>query len=208
MFTPTWGKRHQYLPCHHLRYPVCATTYSPTATASEEDLTVAASSAGARKDEQKCWNCGDPYHGQQRWKCPAKGSTCSKCSKKDHYIQNFVEVEPLDLSLLLLWSPIPPLPQSMLHHRTLSETIITIKDDTYIAQALINSGSSDSFISDAWVKQYTLPVSPYKGQVSMAQASVPSPIVGFCTTILHIDDAVYHDVKLRILPSLCSDVIL
>ena len=42
----------------------------------------------------------------------------------------------------------------------------------------------------------------------MAQASVSSLIVGLCTTTLHIGDAVYHDVKLCILPSLCSDVIL
>ena len=34
--------------------PCSATTYSPTPTASEDDLTISESSAGARKDEQKC----------------------------------------------------------------------------------------------------------------------------------------------------------
>ena len=90
---------------------------------------------------------------------------------------------------------------------SLSEATINFKVGFYTAQALIDNGSSDSFISDAWLKQYNLPVSPYKEQVSMAQASVSSPIIGLCTTILYIGDAVYHDVKLHILLSLCSDII-
>ena len=136
-----------------------------------------------------------PYHSQQHWKYPAKGTTCSKCGKNGNYARLCqggapgpvsasakISILPLprsvlhhlDLSLLLLlnWRLVPVSASAKISNSTLakicaasldslSETNIAIKVGTYTAQALIDSGRFYTFISDAWVKQYNLPVSHY-----------------------------------------------
>ena len=129
--------------------PCSATTHSPIPIASEDDHTVAASFAGGRKDEWKCWNYGDPYHGQQHWKCPAKGSTCSKFGKKGHYARLCRGGAPGPVSASVKVSNPTLATVCTASSHSLSETTIIIKVGTHTAQALIDSGSSDSFTSDA-----------------------------------------------------------
>ena len=46
---------------------------------------------------------------------------------------------------------------------------ITVGPKLLTAQALVDSGSSGSFICDLFVKKHHLEVTPFGGQVSMAQ---------------------------------------
>ena len=76
------------------------------------------------------------------------------------------------------------------------------------AQALVDNGSSESFISDPFVRKHHLVVTPSGGQVSMAQPSLSSSVIGLCTTTVHVGDEAYRDFELLVLPSLCTDLIL
>ena len=76
------------------------------------------------------------------------------------------------------------------------------------AQALIDSGNSESFISDPFVKKRHLAVTHSGGEVSMVQPSLSSSVIGLRTTTVHVGNEVCRDLKRRVLPSLCTDIIL
>ena len=54
-------------------------------TVDQEDSVLTAATSGRTEDTRKCWNCRGAYSCTQRWKCPARGATCSKCGRKGHY---------------------------------------------------------------------------------------------------------------------------
>ena len=85
---------------------------------------------------------------------------------------------------------------------------ITVGPKLLTAQALVDSGSSERFISDPFVKKHHLTVTPSGGKGSMAQPSLSLSVNGLCTTTVHVGDEVYRDLELHILSSLCTDIIL
>ena len=180
-------------------------------TSDQDDLISAAALPGAKKDGRRCWNCDGPFHGSQRWKCPAKDSICSKCSKRGHYAKVCRGGAPRPVSASTT-DPNPTLAitfaAATLGSLSDSTTAVTVGPNLHTAQALIDSGSSDSFISDSFVKKHNITVTPFDGQVSMAQLSLSSSVVGLCTTTIHVGDTAYGDLRLRVLPSLCSDIVL
>ena len=74
--------------------------------------------------------------------------------------------------------------------------------------ALIDSCSSDNFISEDAFKKLQIPAHPSSRKVTMAQTSMESPIIGNCNVSIELKGKRYDNVRLDILHNLCSDVIL
>ena len=186
--------------------PVCNAT-----TVDQDESVSAAATQGRTEDIRKCWNCGGAYHGTQRWKCPAKAATCSKCGRKGHYAKVCRGGAPPKIAVALMpktSSTLATVYTAVLGPLSGSTIEITVGPKLLTAQALVDSGSSESFLSDPFVKKHHLAVTPSGGQVSMAQPSLSSSVTGLCTTTVHMRDEVYRDLELRVLPSLCTDIIL
>ena len=73
---------------------------------------------------------------------------------------------------------------------------------------LVDSGSSESFIHPDLVKRHSLIVHHSSGAVSMASTSLSTRTSGFCQVDLRVNGQDYKDMRLTVLPQLCSDVIL
>ena len=75
-------------------------------------------------------------------------------------------------------------------------------------EALIDSGSTDSFISQLLVEQLSLDVKKSEVQVHMASTSLCSQILGVCFVDILINDRTYKNVALKVMKDLCADVLL
>ena len=73
-------------------------------------------------------------------------------------------------------------------------------------KALVDTGSTESFISESCVKDLGLSVLPASGKVSMAATTLSYNIRGCCVEKLEVQDCVYNDVRLSVLSFLCSEV--
>ena len=87
-----------------------------------------------------------------------------------------------------------------------STVTVSINDETFCA--LIDSGSSHSFIHPSVVQKLSLPISDTNVQVSMASSSLVNKVHGFVTTSIVFNGVLYEGVTLNLLDDLCSDVIL
>ena len=93
-------------------------------------------------------------------------------------------------------------PQSLVK----STTLVSI--DGLKAKALIDSGSSESFIHPELVKSAALHIHPSSGTISMATFSLAKKVTGYCFVNLVHDRRTYSNLRLSILPDLCADLIL
>ena len=74
--------------------------------------------------------------------------------------------------------------------------------------ALMDTGSSGSFMCLGYVRKHRLQMKPAAGNVSMASSSLKASIKGQCTVNFNLLGEWDPDVKLSVLPNLCSDIIL
>ena len=80
--------------------------------------------------------------------------------------------------------------------RVCAEVLI---NDTYKAEALIDSGSTDrSFINNKLVKLLNLKVIPTNDIIGMASASLSAKSLGYCNVSLVLQKQKYTNVKLTI----------
>ena len=93
---------------------------------------------------------------------------------------------------------------------TLSKAITKVLLNGKIINALIDTGSTESFIRDDLVKELELKRHPRHGRVSMAATTLSTctPITGACMVDFTLLGRKYNDVYLSILPCLCSDIII
>ena len=74
--------------------------------------------------------------------------------------------------------------------------------------ALVDSGSSESYINSFICKKLNLGVYPTFHQVQMATTSIKIKSTGFCLVDIHIHKSKYDAIRLNLFDDLCSDVIL
>ena len=75
-------------------------------------------------------------------------------------------------------------------------------------KALFDSGSSESFIHPSLVETASLFVHPSSGTVSLATFDNVTKVAGYCLTNLTYQDHTYENLRLRVLPGLCTDLTL
>jgi len=74
--------------------------------------------------------------------------------------------------------------------------------------ALIDSGSSDSYINERIASKLGLKLHPSTQHISMALASLKAHVLGHCFADIILGDQTYLSVRLGVLKGLCSDIIL
>ena len=159
--------------------------------------------------KNSCFFCGRPRH--NRSVCAARNAICFKCKREGHF-SKMCRSNPKITSAATCSHRLA----TMLITNTTSASLGPLKQAAlYVlvgkygaGTALMDTGSSGSFISLGYVRKHRLYMKPAAGNVSMASSSLRASIKGQCTVDLNLLREWYPDVKLSVLPNLCSDIIL
>ena len=127
-----------------------------------------ASMSVAGSTRKKCYFCGGPFHGANNCKsCPANNVPCHKCNKKGHF-SKVCQSKSASCAMfkpsLCATSAACPL---SLTHASLHVMVNGVKLTT-----LIDSCSSDSFISEQVINNLNISIKPSTKKVTMALTSL------------------------------------
>lgn len=149
----------------------------------------------------KCFFCG--YSRHPRAKCPAKEATCKGCGKKGHFqkacLSNQRQSAAIQGTISVLASATPG---------CLAKSTIKLRLNGIPTEALVDTGSSENFISEDVVLKRKLLRFPSQSKIGMATNNLTSTTLGHVVADLTYQNSKYDKVKLSILPNLCSDIIL
>ena len=124
-----------------------------------------------------CYFCGrKPSH--DRSTCPARNSTCSKCRKKGHFARvcRSSSLRPETTSTAVSTSEFLFAASNTTFPLKLHSSSLNISiNDTQI-RALVDTGSTENFVSPDLVSRLGLPTTPYVGLITMAAASSTSAV--------------------------------
>ena len=90
----------------------------------------------------------------------------------------------------------------------LKKAVINVRVNERPCKALIDKGSSESYIDRQFAKLMSVNINDTSGSVSLASSALSSPIVGICNVNLNIDEHLYPNMQLSVLNKLCCDIIL
>ncbi|KAL1446069.1 hypothetical protein WDU94_006611, partial [Cyamophila willieti] len=177
-------------------------------TACQEDFVETAAAAQSHKT---CYFCGNSWH--PRSSCPAKEAQCSTCSKTGHYSRvcqskastsrgTYRRNKKTSASTDVTASITAASP------RSLQRSVIDITVNNVPLKALVDTGSSLSFINRALLKKCRITPFPYHSKISMANSSLSTDITGQCKINLRVADNSYKDVTFLIMSNLCCDVLI
>ena len=172
------------------------------------------------RKRKTCGNCGKSWH-TNRAECPAQNVECFKCNKVGHFMnvcrsskhsrhQNTSTTGRKPASAAVL-SHAPSLASVLAGTpESLSPTVVRVcLNNKFNVSCLVDTGSSDSFINNTIVKRYGLDVKPSKDKpVTLAAGENEVQIRGVCATSFEISGYQYRNVDLKVLDSLCADMIL
>ena len=197
---------------------------------SSNNVPVADLNAITRQFNKNCYFCGGNRHDRRR--CPTKDSICNKCGKEGHFAkvcQSAPKSSDNSTSASILTTnnsenqtlassqafQLYPTLASMTSAAAgnLQKAVVTIGINSFEMQsiateALIDTGSSDSYLSKSLANKLNLKIRPKHTTVSMAESSVQVNSIGYAAVNITLKDFLYKDVKLTILDHLCCDVII
>ena len=186
---------------------VKTTETQPEYGASRDSNEVTAAAGFA---EEKCYFCG--YKKHPRLKCPAKEAICKKCSKVGHFAKvcRSVSTEKSRKTAMATLSESPNLASISAAGAGIAglkkaQIIVSIKGEKL--NALVDTGSSDSYIHSDIAKTNGWKVFPSTSNINMASTSLTRKTQGHCIIPLTYRDRQYTQ-KLCLLPDLCADIIL
>ena len=172
-----------------------------------------------------CIYCGNGKHADRNH-CPARNVTCFGCQKKGHFQKVCRSIKSQSTSACIQAtyqslrsserqsSPFTPNLASIVAGAPASLSITVVKvlvNKHFTLDCLIDTGSSDSFISHEVVKRCRLNMSKSENQVKpvfLAAGQCSASVRGYCIIDLNVENQMYPCVKLQVLDSLCSDMIL
>lgn len=161
---------------------------------------------------KRCFFCGS-RNLHKRIKCPAFDAVCQLCSKKGHFASvcrsspsaaSTSKNEPLNVidEVNSFASYSAASPSSL----TQSTTSIFIND--LRADALIDTGSSMSFINKRVAQDCKLKLKPHKQVINLASLTQTSYVEAICFATITLDKHVYKHQPLLVVNDLCADVII
>ena len=90
----------------------------------------------------------------------------------------------------------------------LKKSSIEVKVNGFKFRGLLDSCSTDSFISQKAAKQLGLKIYPTKERVKMAKSTVSTELFGYVIVTLEYQGTTIHDCKITVFNDLCSDILL
>ena len=190
-------------------YSVNASTSVPPVIPTQHEQPTAA--ATGRSGGQSCFFCGFARH--PRSKCPARDAKCKSCGKMGHFAKvcrSSSTTAAADFSTDEAATPAPTLASSISSASPGGLSKATLKGEVngQSADMLIDTGSSQSFVSLHLVKRHKWKMFRASGEVLMASTVHTSKVHGYCVVTIQLPEHTYTDVRLTVLPDLCADVIL
>ena len=159
-------------------------------------------------DISLCRFCGLELH--LRSVCPARQSSCQFCYKRGHFAD--VCERRARLSKYQMAPEYHVVPDSKISsmHRVpnLSTAITDVTINKKTLKALVDTGSTDSFINEKVANELNLTITPQKKEISLASSSSTVSTIGSVNVGIQINNHTYNDFKLDVLPNLCCDLIL
>lgn len=162
-------------------------------------------------NSNKCFFCGGARH--HRSKCPARNAECLKCAKKGHFAKvckmKSTCASSSDQSVAVQTQYHPQLlcvPNNI--PLGLSKATFDVTVNGKLLKALVDSGSTESYINYDLAITLHLVISPVNKKISLATSSSIAHPVGSVRVSLSYLDHSFHNVKLTVLKDLCCDVII
>ncbi|XP_048589516.1 uncharacterized protein LOC125573188 [Nematostella vectensis] len=157
--------------------------------------------AAAYRPSKRCYFCGGPLH--NRKDCPAKNCSCNNCGKGGHYAKVCKSKGAAKGTAASICSISAACPES------LAQASVEASIAGHSLTALVDTGSSGSYINEGVVQRHGLQVNKSTVQsVSMALSFITTQVTGHCLVDLTVKEHTYPSVRLGVLKNLCSDVIL
>ncbi|KAL7633690.1 UNVERIFIED_CONTAM: hypothetical protein RMT77_015644 [Armadillidium vulgare] len=181
-----------------------ATDDIPNSSNGKTEFTAAAARQSIKMYNQKCYFCGNKRH--PRSYCPARDVICRKCQKKGHYANVCRSEAQLSAATDSLLASI--VGSSTTASRGLSKSKVEVIIGNHSVNALIDSGSTHSYIGEDLANSLSLPIVPKRGKVTMAQSSLSCETLGYCFVNFKMLNHYYKKIKLEVLPNLCSELLL
>ncbi len=143
-----------------------------------------------------CRFCGSSYHSRNL--CPAKHNVCVNCSRRGHFFQ---VCEKAGITSHVCTSNVPMVAG------TLSRTTVKILVNGLSCTALIDTGSTETYIDSRIARKLDLTLQPEFKSVKLASTSSVRTDGAACVDI-KINNQCFNNVKISVLPDLCCDVIV
>ncbi|XP_031355746.1 uncharacterized protein LOC116180058 [Photinus pyralis] len=175
-----------------------------------EEHTVAASPSykSSYKNKRKCFFCGSGRI-HPRKECPAVNQSCQLCDKKGHFAIVCRSNKPNNAAVLERGENtsacigIVAASPSSLKKATVIAYIQGVR-----AEALIDTGSSLSFIDESYFNLLRLKKKPSNQCISMASTSLTSQVAGETWVSAKVGQYDYQNLHLLIVKDLCADLII
>ena len=150
-----------------------------------------------------CWFCARSYH--LRSICPSRNTICYKCQKKGHFSKVCKSKSAKTTNASICTTSLCAIHKTpdCLTHASFTALIANTE-----VSALIDTGSSSSFINADTAERLGMKIIPCYKNIPMASSSSTENIHGYCNTDMQINGSDYNDVKLKVLKNLCSDILL
>lgn len=159
--------------------------------------------------QELCYFCGNNRHARRN--CPAASSICLKCQKRGHFARvckgtaqasafatqndaNKGDEEPQQMISCIVAAT-----------TDLNKTIISvILNGSLNAKALIDTGSTASFIDGRLVLQHKLQLLPCNQNVSMAASNLKTNVNAMCSVNMDLQGHVFQ-ANLLVIDNICTD---
>jgi hypothetical protein len=153
----------------------------------------------------KCFFCG--YSRHPRTVCPAREALCKLCGKMGHF-QKVCRSGASRKPAASVSKPILSTVTVAAAPVCLKNAVIDVIVNGISLCALVDTGSSESYISASIIRKHKWKTYSSNSLVSMANIQCTSNTLGHCIVQIRFKNSIYDNVKLSILSHLCADVLL
>jgi len=202
-----------YFPTTH-QFTAAASGIKPRDNSSCSEINEATSNTNdipsiAVVGSAKCYFCGYGKHPRSR--CPARDAICKTCGKKGHFQKVCRSGQPpinSNHNYSSATNHVLSVTSAAAAPECLQKAIIQVSINNKSFSALVDSGSSESYINAALAKEHNWPIIPSSSMISMASTTLMNKTEGHCHVNLRYKQSEYSNIKLSLLPNACTDVIL
>ena len=153
----------------------------------------------------KCFFCRFGRH--PRSKCPAREAECKGCGKIGHF-QRVCKSKQTKKTVSSIGTTLFGSLTAAAGPIGLERAMVSITVNGKPIKALIDTGSSESYICDKIPYKEKWKVKKSKTMINMASTSLTNMTKGHINAQVNYKDSIYKKIKLSLLPDLCADTIL